>query len=247
SLREGISTSPPFRKSSAFGLSARHWCRAFIRSARPVLEKLGALQNAIAQRLGFVEMRLAHAGLLFDHNSRKSNMENIIILTFLIAIAGLLIWSGVRAYWIQNRFLKWGGMGFAAVLAVVVSSVNALTIAGMVKQRSRSAPIPDLKVEATPEQIARGKALADGFCSGCHSKTGTLTGGADIGQDIPIPVGSFVSSNLTPAGGLQTWLDGEIFRAIRNGIDADGRWLAMMSYTNAGRLSDEDIKALIAY
>src|SRR5262249_33161726 len=106
---------------------------------------------------------------------------------------------------------------------------------------------PTSRVDTTPERIARGKALADGFCSGCHSKTGTLTGGADIGQDIPIPVGSFVSSNLTPAGRLKIWSDGEIFRAIRNGIDADGRWLAMMSYTNSGKLSDEDIKALIAY
>ena len=174
-------------------------------------------------------------------------MENIIILTVLIAIAALLIWSGIRAYRIQNRFLKWGGVGLAVVLAVVVSSVNALTIAGIVKQHGRSAPVPDLKVEATPERIERGKALADGYCSGCHSKTGTLTGGADIGEDIPIPVGSFVSSNLTPAGRVKVWSDGEIFRAIRNGIDADGRWLAMMSYTNSGRLSDEDTKALIAY
>jgi mono/diheme cytochrome c family protein len=174
-------------------------------------------------------------------------MDNIIILMVLIAVAALLIWSGVRACRIQNRFLKWGGVALAAVTAVVVSSVNALTIAGLVKQHGRSAPVPDLNVEATPERIARGKALADGFCSGCHSKTGTLTGGVDIGQDIPIPVGSFVSSNLTPAGRLKIWSDGEIFRAIRNGIDADGRWLAMMSYTNAGRLSDEDTKALIAY
>ena len=174
-------------------------------------------------------------------------MENIIILTVLIAIAALPIWSGIRAYRIQNRFLKWGGVGLAVVLAVLVSSVNAVTIAGIVKQHGRSAPVPDLKVEATPERIERGKALADGYCSGCHSKTGTLTGGADVGQEIPIPVGSFVSSNLTPTGRVKIWSDGEIFRAIRNGIDADGRWLAMMSYTNSGRLSDEDTKALIAY
>jgi mono/diheme cytochrome c family protein len=174
-------------------------------------------------------------------------VENIVILIVLIAIAALLIWSGVHACRIQNRFLKWGGVGFAAVLAVVVSSVNALTIAGMIKQHGRRAPVPDLKVEATPERIARGKGLADGFCSGCHSKTGTLTGGVDLGQDIPIHVGSFVSSNLIPAGPLKYWSDGEIFRAIRNGIDADGRWLVMMSYTNSGRLSDEDTKPLIAY
>jgi hypothetical protein len=46
-----------------------------------------------------------------------------------------------------------------------------------------------------------------------------------MGEDFPIPVGSFISSNLTPAGPLKHWSDGEIFRAIRNGIDADGHWL----------------------
>jgi mono/diheme cytochrome c family protein len=92
----------------------------------------------------------------------------------------------------RNRFLKWGGVALAAVLAVAVSSVSALAIAGMVKQHARSAPVPDLKVEATPERIARGKALVDGFCSACHSKTGTLTGGLDIGKDFPMPVGSFL-------------------------------------------------------
>jgi mono/diheme cytochrome c family protein len=90
-------------------------------------------------------------------------------------------------------------------------------------------------------------AIADGFCGACHSRTGTLTGGVDIGKHFSVPIGSFVSANLTPAGQLRHWSDGEIFRAIRNGIDAQGRWLMVMSYTNAGKLSDEDIKALIAY
>ena len=69
----------------------------------------------------------------------------------------------------------------------------------------------------------------------------------DIGEHFPFPVGSFVSSNLTPAGRLKHWSDGEIFRAIRNGVDANGRWLIVMSYTNAGKLSDDDTQALIAY
>jgi len=46
---------------------------------------------------------------------------------------------------------------------------------------------------------------------------------------------------------LSHWSDGEIFRAIRNGVGADGRWLIIMSYTNAGKLSDDDTKAVIAY
>jgi hypothetical protein len=52
---------------------------------------------------------------------------------------------------------------------------------------------------------------------------------------------------LTPAGPLKHWSDGEIVRAIRNGVDPDGHWLTMMSYTNAGKLSDDDTEAVIAY
>jgi len=118
---------------------------------------------------------------------------------------------------------------------------------GMVKQHARKAPVPHLTVEATPERIARGKALADSFCSACHSKTGTLTGGGDVSEDLPVPIGSLVPPNLTPAGPLKNWSDGEIFRAIRNGVGADGSWLMLMSYTNAGRMSDEDTLAVIAY
>jgi Cytochrome C oxidase, cbb3-type, subunit III len=97
------------------------------------------------------------------------------------------------------------------------------------------------------EQIMRGQQISDGFCSGCHSKTGTLTGGLDVAKDLPIRIGSFVTSNLTSAGQLSQWSDGEIFGAIRNAIDRDRRWLIIMSYTNAGKLSDDDTKAVIAY
>jgi mono/diheme cytochrome c family protein len=120
-------------------------------------------------------------------------------------------------------------------------------IVGLFKVHARGAPALDLKVVSTPEQIRRGQAISDGFCSACHSRTGTLTGGLNIGEDFPAPIGSFVSSNLTPAGQLSHWSDGEIFRAIRNSIDREGRWLVIMSYTNAGKLSDDDTRAVIAY
>jgi hypothetical protein len=58
-------------------------------------------------------------------------MQNIIGLIASIAIAALLIWSGFRACRVRNRFLKWGGLGLAAELAMTVSSVSALTIAGI--------------------------------------------------------------------------------------------------------------------
>jgi len=174
-------------------------------------------------------------------------MNIVITLTALIAFAILLIWSGFRACRIGNRLLKWSGVVLAAILVIAISSVSAMTTAGIVKQHARRAPVPDITVEITPERVARGKSISDSFCSGCHSKTGNLTGGREIGDEFPVPVGSFTSSNLTPAGALKNWSDGEIFRAIRNGVGADGRWLTVMSYVNAGRLSDDDTMAVIAY
>jgi mono/diheme cytochrome c family protein len=62
-----------------------------------------------------------------------------------------------------------------------------------------------------------------------------------------MPLGAFVSANLTPAGPLKDWSDAEIFRAIRNGIDRDGNVLFAMSGARGRHLSDEDVKAVIAY
>jgi mono/diheme cytochrome c family protein len=174
-------------------------------------------------------------------------MPALLALMTLIAAAALLAWSSLRASRAKNNFVKWGGAGLAALLSAAVTAVSVIMIVGLFKLHARSAPDPDLKVASTPEQIQRGQAISDGFCSACHSKTGTLTGGLDIGEHFPISIGTFVSSNLTPAGRLSRWSDGDIFRAIRNSIDGDGRWLVIMSYTNSGKLSDDDIQAVIAF
>ena len=148
-------------------------------------------------------------------------MYETVDLVVQIVIAALFAWFGVRAWRSQNRLLKWGGSSSAFFLAVVASVMIALTSAGLLKLSARTAATPTLKVAGTASQIQRGQAIADGFCGACHSRTGTLTGGLDIGKDLSVPVGSFVSSNLTPAGQLAHWSDGEIFRAIRNGVDAN--------------------------
>jgi mono/diheme cytochrome c family protein len=168
-------------------------------------------------------------------------------LAVLMIIATLLAWLSLRIWRTRNGFIKWGATSLTALSSIAVTSISLVLIVGLFKLHARSAPAPLTKVACTPEQVQRGKAISDGFCSACHSKTGTLTGGLEIGEHFPVPIGSFISSNLTPAGALGRWSDSDIFRAIRNSIDPDGRWLIIMSYTNAGNLSDEDIRAVIAY
>jgi mono/diheme cytochrome c family protein len=174
-------------------------------------------------------------------------MFNVICVTVSIAMVALPVRMTIWAWRARIAFLKWVGVSIGVVLTVIFAAAASVMTAGLYRLHARGAPVPDLKVAGTSEQVQRGRAVADGFCASCHSKTGMLTGGFDIGRKFPIPIGSFVSSNLTPAGSLKHWSDGEIFRAIRNGIDADGRWLIIMSFTNAGNLSDDDIQSLIAY
>ncbi len=171
-------------------------------------------------------------------------LGNILIWLVIVAVAVFFGWLAVRAWRATNKIVKVGGGILSSLLTLVVSLVSILMLIGLVKFYSpRSAPVPDLKVAGTPEQIARGEHLANSFCASCHSTTNELplTGGLDLGKDFPMPLGSFVSVNLTPAGPLKDWSDGEIFRAIRNGIDRDGHGLMVMGSARGRHLSDEDI------
>src|SRR5512139_1383257 len=177
-------------------------------------------------------------------------LGNILIWIVIVAAAVLLGWLAFRAWRARNRALKWGGVLVTGAGTIVLALLSVLMLVGMVKAYApRTAPVPELGVSNTPEQLARGQHLANSFCASCHSATNELplTGGVDLGKDFPMPLGTFVSANLTPAGPLHSWSDGEIFRAIRNGIDRDGRVLFAMSGARGRHLSDEDIQAVIAY
>jgi mono/diheme cytochrome c family protein len=175
---------------------------------------------------------------------------NIFAWMVMLLLAILLGWVTSRAWRTKNRLIKWAGTLVGGLLTLVVALVSVVTLIGLIKGYSKvNTPAPDLVVAATPELVARGEHIADTFCAGCHSLTGELpmAGGRDLGKDAAINLGAYVASNLTPAGPLKDWTDGEIFRALRDGIDKDGRTLAIMSTTRGRNLSDEDVQAVIAY
>jgi cytochrome c553 len=170
----------------------------------------------------------------------------LIILFFAVAFG----WLTRRAWHAKTPVLKWLGGTLSGLLTLVFTLVSIVVLVGLVKfYRPRSAPIPDIQVSGSPDQVQRGQYLANSFCTSCHSPNGEspLIGGPDLAKDIPIPIGSFVSANLTPGGPLKDWSDGEIMRALRNGIDRDGRGLVIMSNNRVRNLSDEDMLALIVY
>jgi mono/diheme cytochrome c family protein len=166
-----------------------------------------------------------------------------------IALALLLAMMSLRAFRHKKPLVKWGVAAIAALLSLAATVVGVFAIAGLAGLHPLTLPSVSPDVGGTAEQIDRGRDIADGFCTGCHSSdlsSTALTGGHDLGDHLPL-LGSFVASNLTPKGPLAHWSNGEIFRAVRNGIGADGRRLFIMSLTNADKLSDDDTKAVIAY
>jgi cytochrome c553 len=175
---------------------------------------------------------------------------NYLILLSIVGLTILFGWLTGRAWKARNPFLKWSGTVLSSLLMLVALSIGGIGLKGMIEYSNPPmSPVKELQVEGTPEQIARGQHLAAAFCVECHSPTADfpMTGGMDLGKDIAIDLGSYTSVNLTPAGPLKDWNDGEIFRALRDGVDKDGNRLVIMASTNVRHIADEDMLALIAF
>jgi cytochrome c553 len=175
---------------------------------------------------------------------------NTLVLLLILGFAILFGWLTVRAIRSKRFWVKIvGGIG-AGLLTLFFGAITIVAGIGLLKMNTTtSIPVPNIKVEGTPEQIARGHYIASLGCVGCHGLQGQfpLAGGMDMSGEIPMPVGAIVSSNLTPGGVLKDRSDGELFRAIRHGYGKDGELLSFMSQLSYRQLSDDDIAAVIAF
>lgn len=145
------------------------------------------------------------------------------------------------------------------LLLVIVAGAGA-GVAYLFTAFPKVKPAPEVKIESTPELVARGKYLANhvALCVDCHSErdwskfaapmlSGTEgKGGERFPEEMGFP-GTFYAKNITPAA-LSSWTDGEIFRAITSGVSKDGTPLfPVMPYPNYAKMDPEDINAIIAY
>lgn len=150
-------------------------------------------------------------------------------------------------------------------LATALVVLGAIAIAGLYVYYfvvlPPDIPAPDLEVEITPERVARGEYLANAVfgCMYCHSerdwtlfggppKPGTLGQGGEVfDESVGMPGGRLVSGNITQAG-IGDWSDGEVYRAIVNGLHRDGYALfPVMPYDVYLHLESEDVYSIIAY
>jgi mono/diheme cytochrome c family protein len=177
-------------------------------------------------------------------------LVNILGWLVLVGITVLFGWLAWRSWRARNAVLKRVGLILSGLLCLVFAAVSVVVLTGLVRiYKPVKVSVPDLQIAGTPEQIARGEHLANSFCTGCHSTNGELplTGGLDLGADLPMNLGTFVSVNLTPAGPLKDWSDEDIFQALRHGYNPKGRKLVLMSNVRVRNMGDEDLMAVIAY
>lgn len=150
-----------------------------------------------------------------------------------------------------------------AILAVaVLLALAASGFAGFVfLARPLSRPPQTVTAPATPESLARGEYLArTRGCVDCHSERdfnrysgppkppfGVKGYCFDKGVGVP---GVVCPPNISSdrETGIGAWTDGEILRAMREGVSRDGRPLfPLMPYGDLKNLSDEDALAIVAY
>lgn len=167
----------------------------------------------------------------------------------LVAFIFLFGFLATRAWKLKNALLKWGGVALTGLLTLIGVALFGLALRGFAMLNQLYAnQVADIQVARTEAQIARGQQLAQN-CANCHSPTDELPlSGVDFAAkfDMP-PMGTLYSPNLTPGGNIDDWTDGELIRAIREGIHKDGRSLLVMPANDYRHLSDDDVQAVVAY
>ena len=168
------------------------------------------------------------------------------VLALVLALA-LFVWLLRRSWRSSRPWLKWSAGPLCALLSLVLAATLVVSLYGFYRLNKKyDNPISQIEVVSSAEAIARGEKYAR-LCAGCHSENESLPmGGNDfMGDDAP-PIGRLFAPNLTPTH-LADWSDGEIIRAIREGIHKDGRSLLIMPSRFFRSLSDDHVAAIVAY
>lgn len=147
----------------------------------------------------------------------------------------------------MRRVIRW----VAVTLGIFVSIVAVVAVVLYIRGGSRlfrtyDIPVASLDIPTDDQAIARGRHLAQAvtLCAACH--------GDDLSGKVLFDeprIATVYASNLTSGrGGVgNTYRDADYVRAIRHGVNPDGRGLMIMHSDAYHRLSQEDLVAIIAY
>ena len=147
----------------------------------------------------------------------------------------------------MKRVLKWIGIGLGSLIGLVLLVVLALFFIGNARlNKTYDFPPSNITLPTDEVSLAFGKHRAEVLCESCH--------GADLSGIenwfSAGPLGTIDSANLTAGEGgfgREATSVEDYVRAIRHGINPEGKPIFMPAVVSTANLSDEDLAAIIAY
>lgn len=140
----------------------------------------------------------------------------------------------------MRKVLRWTGYGLGALLVAALLGIGWLWFASSQKLSARVPGKPERLAAPTPAQLADGpRQLQILGCVSCHGEG--LRGKTMFDEPS---IARIHAPNLTLVAGNAT--DGQLARAIRQGIGVDGRTMFVMPSAQYARLEDGEVAALVA-
>ena len=144
-------------------------------------------------------------------------------------------------------YLKWIGLALGGLFTLIVLLVVILSgIGGMRVTKSYDIQVAALDVPSDAASIEQGRHFIEAIalCQECHGEKFE----GQVLEDDPL-FGRFAPANLTSGrggvGGILT--DEDYVRAIRHGVNRDGKAIFVMPSELYTGIGDEDLGAMIAY
>ena len=147
----------------------------------------------------------------------------------------------------MKKILKWIGIVLGSLVVLILAVAGVLVLIGNSRlNKTYDFPPSNIVVPTDEASIAYGRHRAETLCEGCHGKD---LSGIEKWFNAG-PLGTIDSANLTTGEGgfgQEVTSDEDYVRAIRHGIDPEGKPLFMPAVYSTSFLSDEDLGAIIAY
>ena len=147
----------------------------------------------------------------------------------------------------MKKILNWIGIVLGSLVVLILAVAGVLVLIGNSRlNKTYDFPPSNIVVPTDEASIAYGRHRAETLCEGCHGKD---LSGIEKWFNAG-PLGTIDSANLTTGEGgfgQEVTSDEDYIRAIRHGIDPEGKPLFMPAVYSTSFLSDEDLGAIIAY
>lgn len=147
----------------------------------------------------------------------------------------------------MKKVFKWIGIVLGSLVGLIVIVAAVLYLMGNARlNKTYDFPPSNIVIPTDAASIEYGKHRAESLCEGCHGED--LSGIENWFNAGPL--GTIDSANLTSGeggSGQEFTSDQDYVRAIRHGIDPEGKPLFMLAVASTSQLSDEDLGAIIAY